>query len=175
MVSTLTTLYPDQPALWSPDRAYRSFLRRPATVDMREAGWPPIAFILLNPSTADEKRDDPTVAKARRYAQAWGYGEVIILNAVAFRATDPRIMRVHSDPVGPLNDEVIGNTVQAVQQAGGTIVCGWGNHGKLRGRDVAMRERLSGLSLRAFPLTKQGEPGHPLYLRRDVQTVPFHP
>ena len=78
MPTTSATLFPGQQALWSADRAYRSFLRRPVDDKAELAAKPPIAFILLNPSTADEVQDDRTVARARRFAAAWGCGEVII-------------------------------------------------------------------------------------------------
>ena len=80
-----------------------------------------MVFVLLNPSTADEIKDDPTVAKSRRHAAGWGYGEVIILNAFAYRATDPRNMKAQPDPIGPKNDQVIQETCAAVVDLGGVL------------------------------------------------------
>ena len=105
MPVTSELLFPGQDTTWSPDRVHRYFLRRPA--GMLDRDKPVIAFVLLNPSTADEVKDDPTVAKCRRYAAGWGYGEVIVLNAFAYRATDPKNMRAHPDPIGPDNDATI--------------------------------------------------------------------
>jgi hypothetical protein len=173
MPTTSATLFPGQQALWSADRAYRSFLRRPVDDKAELAAKPPIAFILLNPSTADEVQDDRTVARARRFAAAWGYGEVIILNAFAFRATNPQLLRVQADPVGAENDAVIVQSVEAVLAAQGTVVCGWGNHAKLYNRSAALRALLAKRTLQAFPLTQQGEPRHPLYLPHDVKRQPF--
>ena len=67
MSGTAATLYPGQDTLWSPDRAYRYFLRRPSLLDL-----PPIAFLLLNPSTADEIHDDPTIRRCRGYGGPLG-------------------------------------------------------------------------------------------------------
>lgn len=169
MPTTSQILYPGEDTLWSPDRAYRYFLRRSVEGDWELSQKPPIAFLLLNPSTADEVKDDPTVNRCRRYATAWGYGEVIILNAFAFRATDPKVMRAHPDPVGPENDRVIAETTKALFDQGGTLVCGWGNHGAFQDRGARIRELLKPYSVQAFPFTKAGEPGHPLYLRKDVE------
>ena len=59
---------------------------------------------MLNPSTADEVKNDPTVERCERRARMWGYGGSIVFNIFAFRATDPKNMRAQSDPVGPDND-----------------------------------------------------------------------
>lgn len=177
-LSTQPILYPKSNTRWSPDRRYRYFLRRPwheqvtqgfADMTIMSEDRPPIAFLLLNPSTADEIKDDPTVARCRRFAVAWGYGEVLILNAFAFRATDPMDMKQASDPVGPQNDQIILESLKAVNCLGGQIVCGWGNHGKHQKRGLALRTLLAGhKGVKCFPVTKQGEPGHPLYLKNSV-------
>lgn len=168
MAVTGSCLFPGRDTLWSPDRAYRYFLRRPVDQDWDLAARPPIGFLLLNPSTADEVRDDPTVKRCRRFAAAWGYGEVLVLNAFAFRATDPKVMRAAADPVGPENDAVIKQTAAALYDLGGILVCGWGNHGTHRDRGQAVRTLLRGYPARAFPHTGAGEPGHPLYLPKDI-------
>ena len=169
MATTNALLFPNQDTLWSPDRTYRYFLRRSVAGDRDLSAKPPIAFLLLNPSTADEVQDDPTVRRCRRYALAWGYGEVIILNAFAFRATNPQLLRTQADPVGPENDRIIKQTAQVVGAQGGTLVCGWGNHGGFRARGKALRSLLKGYPAQAFPFTGTGEPGHPLYLPKAVR------
>ena len=161
------SFYPGTHSLWSPDRQHRYFLRRPA-VTAEDRAKPPMAFIMLNPSTADEVKDDPTVAKSRRYAKSWGFGEVIVMNAFAYRATDPKNMRAHPDPVGPDNDEVIRSTVEHIIGRDGIIVCGWGNHGLHLERGAKLRTMLKQFQLHSFPITKQDQPGHPLYLRSTV-------
>ena len=164
--------YPGTHSLWSSDRQHRYFLRRPA-LTAEERAKPPMAFIMLNSSTADEVKDDPTVAKSRRYAAGWGFGEVIVLNAFAYRATDPKNMRAHPDPIGPANDEVTLNTVAHVIDRGGIIVCGWGNHGLHLDRGVALRRLLRPYTLHSFPITKQQQPGHPLYLKASITPLPW--
>ena len=138
---------------------------------------PPIAFCLLNPSTADEAKDDPTVARCRRFAVAWGFGDIIVLNAFAYRATDPKDMKAHAEPVGADNDATIVETVEWVLDQGGQLVCGWGNHGSHLDRSTHLRALLEPFKatgkLFGFPSTKSGEPGHPLYLKNSVELVSF--
>lgn len=184
-------LYPDQNTRFSPCRTWRYFLRRPWQQQI-EQGFvvsdllsdfypnekrPPIAFCLLNPSTADETKDDPTVARCRRFAVAWGFGDIIVLNAFAYRATDPKDMKAHAEPVGEENDETIIKTVDWVLSQDGQLVCGWGNHGSHLDRSTKIRRLLEPYQPTArvmgFPLTKSGEPGHPLYLRNSVEIVSF--
>jgi hypothetical protein len=126
------------------------------------------AFIGLNPSTADETNDDPTVRRMRRFAMDWGYGELWVLNAYAWRATDPRALRQNlSQAVGPLNNEyVIGAAHYAAR-----VVAAWGNHcDELRAHSIRQLVRGADKSLYHLGLTKIGQPRHPLYLA--ASTVP---
>src|SRR5918998_3116048 len=86
-------------ARFSPDRRYRYELWR------RWGDGPALCnFLLLNPSTADERADDPTVARCVRRARAWGLDALVVTNLFSIRATDPRARRGVEDPVGPDND-----------------------------------------------------------------------
>ena len=68
----------------------------------------PVAnFLMLNPSTADEVKLDPTCSRARGYAERWGYGALVVTNVFAWRATDPAQLKAARDPVGPANDRAI--------------------------------------------------------------------
>jgi len=115
-------------------------------------------MIGLNPSTADEYEDDPTVRRCLGYAERWHFGGLVMLNAFALRSTDPKALRQHSDPVGPQNDAAL------AQVCGGAslIVAAWGNGGLLRGRGEELIARIP--AMRCFGLTSQGQPRHPLYL-----------
>ena len=97
-----------------------------------------MAFIGLNPSTADEIKNDSTVTRCENFAFEWKYGGVFMLNIFAFRATDPRRMKAAPDPVGPDNDAYI----LRVADKAGLIVAAWGNHGAYMYRDLAVRELL---------------------------------
>lgn len=123
----------------------------------------PVAnFLMLNPSTADEKVLDPTCMRARDYAERWGYGALLVTNVFAWRATDPAAMRAAADPVGEGNDAAILRAARKAQ----LVVCAWGNHGLHRGRAGAVQQMLrgAGLALHVLRLNANGEPAHPLYL-----------
>ena len=115
---------------------------------------------MLNPSTADELKLDPSCTRARRYAEAWGYGSLIVTNVFGWRSTDPNGMKAVKDPVGAGNDEAI---VRAAQESE-IVVCAWGNHGAFLERSSRIRELLKNRKLHALRVNANGEPAHPLYL-----------
>lgn len=126
-------------------------------------------FLMLNPSTADEAKLDPTCARARAYAEAWGYGALIVTNVFGWRSTDPRALARVRDPVGTGNDAAI---LRAAKEAD-LVVCAWGNHGGDRGRLVEELLRKEKTQLHALKLTGSGQPGHPLYLRKSLKATPW--
>lgn len=153
---------PQGGAVFSPCRRWRFVLWRPTA---RDGGKGTVAFIGLNPSTADELVNDPTVTRCLNFAAVWGYAGMVMLNAFAFRATDPRVMRRAPDPVGFENDAAL---VGFARMANLVIAC-WGNHGRHRGRSAAVQRLLAAevptLRLHCLGITGSGEPKHPLYLR----------
>ncbi len=122
-------------------------------------------FVGLNPSTADEQNDDPTIRRCIAFAQAWGYEGLCMTNLFAFRATDPVDMVSADDPVGPDNDQ----TLRDLAQSAGVVVAAWGVNGIYRGRDQAVRAMLP--NLHYLKLTRNGHPGHPLYLPKILTPV----
>jgi hypothetical protein len=92
-------------AIFSPCRKWRYVLWRIwEPVDKFLEGERMIVFIGLNPSTADEHKNDPTVSRCVRMARDWGFPGMFMLNAFAYRATDPQVMKVAMGPVGAMND-----------------------------------------------------------------------
>jgi hypothetical protein len=163
----------EKPAVFSPDRKFRYTLRRiwPAGIWPTEGGAF-VAFIGLNPSTADEVKNDPTVTRCMKYAQKWGYGGMYMLNIFAYRSTDPRELYLQEDPIGGYNDSFI---LQAAQRSGLIVAC-WGNHGNLLSRGWNVIKLLQGAGLRVMrlgSLTIPGQPRHPLYLKGDLLPEPL--
>jgi len=128
-------------------------------------------FVMLNPSTATEVQNDPTVERCERRARALGHGAFRVCNIFAYRATDPRVMRAAPDPVGPLNDAAI---VAGADWAD-AVVCAWGTHGAHldRGRTVEDLLRATRKPLHHLGLSKGGFPKHPLYISYDRQPEPW--
>ena len=152
-------------ALYSSCGQYRYRLTR------RWGAGPVLVWIMLNPSTATEERNDPTIARCEGRARRGGFGGVEILNLFAFRATRPADLRQAEDPVGPGNGQVV---LEGAARAG-MILCGWGVHGSLRDAGAQMRETLNarGLVLHTLGLTKAGHPRHPLYVGNAVVPQPW--
>ncbi len=128
-------------------------------------------FVMLNPSTATEVQNDPTVERCERRARALGFGAFRVCNIFAWRDTDPRQMRAAPDPVGPENDAAIVDGCTWADQ----IICAWGTHGAHldRGPQVEALLRATGLPLYHLGLTKAGHPKHPLYTAYAVQPEPW--
>lgn len=133
----------------------------------RWAEGPHVLFIMLNPSTADAENDDATIRKCIAYAKRWGFGALCVGNLFAFRATDPMEMKAASDPIGPENDA----SLAKLARSAGVIVAAWGVHGSHMGRATAVAKTLP--TIKALHITKDGSPGHPLYLKSDAQPHPF--
>lgn len=154
------------PATFSDDRRYRYVLRRIWDTEKNVAN-----FIMLNPSTADERTLDPTLRRCARYAMDWGLGGMVITNLFALRATDPLDMKASLDPIGPENDRYIAECAREAR----IVVVGWGAHGGWINRDEEVKALLRGAHVNAYALkvTKDGHPGHPLYLRRDAHLTRF--
>jgi hypothetical protein len=144
-------------AIYSDCEAYRYELTRVWDAAGRKA-----LFVMLNPSTATEVQNDPTVERCERRARALGFGAFRVCNIFALRQTDPKVMRAHPEPIGPANDAAILDGCAWAD----TIVCAWGTHGDHldRGRHVETLMRGTGAPLHTLGLTRQGHPRHPLYI-----------
>jgi hypothetical protein len=154
-------------ANFSPCRLYRYALWRewgaePGSVD---CGY--VLFVGLNPSTADETNDDPTIRRCIAFARAWGFSGICMANLFAFRATDPADMLAAADPVGVENDDWL----ERLAESAGLVVAAWGVHGTYMGRDARVKERIP--DMHYLRLTKDGHPGHPLYLPKTLTPQPF--
>lgn len=129
------------------------------------------AFVMLNPSIADAEQDDPTIRRCIGFAKSWGCGGIVVVNLFAWRSTDPKQLKSIIDPVGPENDRHIRRVLETCSPR----ICAWGNHGTLRRRDEAVKAIIRGVATGAecLRLSKDGHPGHPLYLPADSVLLPF--
>jgi hypothetical protein len=126
----------------------------------------PFAMIVgLNPSTADEVKDDPTLTRCINFAKSWGYGGVCMTNLFAYRATDPKDMKAQNDPIGANNDIWLNKLANDA----GIVVAAWGNDGRYLSRSKMVVEMLP--NLHYLKMNKSGEPAHPLYLKADLIPV----
>lgn len=154
-------------AVFSPCGAYRYLLWRLPSPRAAVLGMG-----MLNPSTADERADDPTVARCRRIAAQAGHANLLVWNLFAYRATAPADLKRAAEPVGPENDAAI---ALALGLSGRTVLA-WGNHASHRGRGDEVLARLPpNMPVAALGLTQQGHPRHPLYLATTVRPRRWRP
>lgn len=155
-------------ATFSPDRKYRYRLSRTWNENA-----PALMWLLLNPSVADESRDDPTIRRCIGYSMNWGYGGLIIHNLFAYRSTypDELVSMWCQDPVGIDNDAAISQDARGRQ-----ICCGWGNKVvtlKLQARLKSIAPLVDVRDLYHLKLTHLKQPQHPLYLHSRLTMQPF--
>lgn len=173
MTATTPTIL--RSAIVSRDGRYRYHLHR----RVPGGGDRVATFVMLNPSTADDRRDDPTIRRCLGFARAWGCGELHVVNLFGARATDPRALRGLDDPVGPGNRAWVLRAVDAAGSIGdpggaGLVVCAWGNHGTYRDQDRAVLGWIGGRrDLLALGPTRLGNPRHPLYAPAGAELVPW--
>ena len=134
-----------------------------------EPSGPKALVVMLNPSTATELANDPTIERVERRVQRMGFGAYRVCNLFAWRATEPKRLLATAAPVGPENDDVL----VAACQWGDLIVCGWGNHGEFDGRGMAVEAMLRRTCrpLSHLGLTRKGHPRHPLYVPYSVAPI----
>ena len=126
-----------------------------------------VLFIGLNPSTADEKKDDPTIRRCINYAQSWGFGGLQVANLFAYRATKPTKLRYVENPVGDDNDQQL---IKLSKMADLTVAA-WGNEGVLFNRDKQVIKLIP--NLMCLKINKSGQPAHPLYQKKDIEYISY--
>lgn len=131
-----------------------------------------IVFVMLNPSTAEEHKNDPTIRRCMEFAHAWQFGSIEVVNLFAYRTTYARELLKVDDPVGEENNRYL---CQAVERCSSVLV-GWGANGILLGRDQQVMKLLVHLMKNVYclGLTKGGHPRHPLYVKGDTHMTSFN-
>lgn len=150
-------------AIFSKCGTYRYLLWRFWGRGLTSCAWPMVGWVMLNPSTADERLLDPTLTRCRvRSMAVSGVFGMVVANLFALRSTDPKALQRHIDPVGRENLSAI----ETLARIASPVICGWGSHGSLegRGRGVSRLLAAHGADLRCLGTTKEGHPRHPLYV-----------
>jgi hypothetical protein len=163
----MTTLFDakiESGALFSPCRTWRYTLWRTWN-DGPDARL--CAFIGLNPSTADETENDPTIRRCISFAKSWGYDGLVMLNIFAFRATLPEDMKAAIDPVGPHNNHIL----EQYSDKSSLVIAAWGKHGDYLDRAKAVASMIP--NLHCLTVNNDGSPRHPLYVSGKTMPTPW--
>jgi hypothetical protein len=128
-------------------------------------------IVMLNPSTASELRNDPTIERCERRTRQLGFGGFTVTNLFAWRATDPKDLRRAAAPIGGQNDRILKDHAAGAD----AVLAAWGVHGAHLDRhlEVAKILRAAGTSLFHLGLTKEGHPRHPLYVPYATPLTPW--
>ena len=152
-------LFANDGAFFSEDGKYRFALWR-----RWDNTKPLIMFIGLNPSTANQTEDDPTIRRVKRFASDWGFGGVYMLNLFPYVTPYPKEL-IHC---GEFEQKVNDDWIKKTEFMCGKVICAWGNF-KVDGRDKEVLRMLK--SAYALVLNKDGSPRHPLYVKADIEPV----
>lgn len=151
-------------ALFSPCRQYRHVLWRRWN---KEKSY--VLIIGLNPSTANENEDDPTIRRCKKFASDWGYGAIYMVNLFDYCATKPKDMLNFNNPCSDENNTYI----KALAENAGLILCAWGTNGNHKDRDSEVKKLLNIYELNCLGLNSNGTPKHPLYIKADKELEAF--
>lgn len=163
---------------FSPCRRYRYTLWREwdehwglLDADPGQQGY--LMVIGLNPSTADETQDDPTIRRCIGFAKRWGFGALCMTNLFAWRNTDPLKMKVVGEPIGYDNDRWL----KSCATSAGMVLAAWGKHGSHLGRASRVFGSINNafVVVHALKINKDGSPQHPLYVPKDTIPVIYTP
>lgn len=154
----------------SEDGLYRYSLQR-TWKRFGQAGH--LAFVMLNPSTADAEVDDPTIRRCMGFARSLGYDGINVLNLYAFRATKPVDLWKADEPTGgKTNDDLLREVLR--QGKARPVIAAWGANAK-PDRVAEFMSWKGSEHVLALGFTKAGAPRHPLYLRADSQPLVYRP
>lgn len=133
------------------------------------ADGPQVLFLMFNPSTADHRRDDPTLKRCIRFARVWHFGRLAVANLFAYRTPSPHVLTQAKAPVGRYNARWIRHLVNESQ----LVIVAWGNGGSFRRRDKTVMGLLT--AAKCLGITKKRAPRHPLYVPIGTLPVDFPP
>ena len=132
-----------------------------------------MVFIMLNPSTADDREDDPTIRRCMHYARREQCGRLTVVNLFAARSTNPDHLDCFIDPIGSDNDRYIR---EALEEAD-IRVAAWGawydTGGLMRQRLQAVSQDFYRWDFVCLGKSRTGQPAHPLYKRNDQPLIPW--
>lgn len=157
-------------ANFSEDRKYRYTLKI-----VFDASLPVLPVVGLNPSIADEKRDDPTVRRWIGYARQWGFGGILVLNLFAIVSTDPKKLLEVEDPVGPLNTLMRWQSeFMNLDPVPEWALASWGKvPRKLKAREDTVYLAVPIVEWRCLKMNADLSPAHPLYLSKTLKPIPW--
>tara|TARA_B100000212_G_C27310057_1_gene505325 strand:+ start:244 stop:795 length:552 start_codon:yes stop_codon:yes gene_type:complete len=172
----------DWSCLFSDCRSYRWSLDLKISLSKKE-----IIFIGLNPSKTNQFFLDKTTKKIIKICNKYNYGKIKLINLFGLVSTSPKLLKMHNDPIGYLNNIVIENNINYWSKSMNCdLWIGWGNKGTLFDRDIQVYKiikkyislKKKKFSIKTEPLlinkTKHNNPMHPLYCPDNARLFKFN-
>jgi len=132
-----------------------------------DSSLPVVAFVGLNPSTADHRDDDPTTRICVNYAKRWGFGTLLLGNLFSYRSTDPDNLSFIEDPIGPRADRYLYRILREAD----LVICCWTSRGRMGGRDLSVYKKID--NPHCLAILSDGSPGHPLYKSASLRPIRY--
>ena len=134
---------------------------------------PQVTFVMLNPSKANDKDNDPTLTRCINFAKSWNkYGSLEVVNLFAYRSPEPHKLCQVYDPVGSENNSYI----QVATERAALIILAWGTgkYPRIKNRSEEVISLIYGQQpLHCLKLTKDKDPHHPRGLKKNIQPIIF--
>jgi hypothetical protein len=135
-----------------------------------------VAFVMLNPSDADAKEDDPTLRRCIGYAKTWGYGRLLVVNLFSVIGSDPKALKLHEQP-DLFGDRVNEAVLEDVLTSADLVVCAWGAHTRIGhvSEQLLALARNHRVELHRLDSNADGSPTHPLFLSKELRPEKWDP
>jgi len=156
------SLFNDNGALFSECRKYRYYLWR-----IWDYNKPLVMFVGLNPSTANESQDDPTIKRVKSIANNLGYGGIYMMNCFPYISTNPDDLKEFE------NTDENDRYLSVISLSCKDVIFAWGNFKIVTesGRDKELKQMFP--NALALHINKNGSPKHPLYCKSDIKPVKY--
>ena len=122
-----------------------------------------LLYLMLNPSIADEKKDDPTIRRLISFTKKFNYGGFLVGNIFTTITPNPKEID-RSKEISDKNFKELFKLINKVDQ----IIYAWGN-------TVEEPQLLKELVLnpKCFGKNLNGTPKHPLYLPKNSKLIAY--
>jgi hypothetical protein len=137
---------------------------------------------MLNPSTADDEKNDPTISRLCSLTKNAGFDRLLVLNLLGVRATNPKDIWLHEDPVGIENWKTWDSVLKELIPGRDRISIAWGRAPICRYYlqrfipilvTAAHHLKVWKEPLMTWVENLDGSPRHPLYISNNTKLQPY--
>lgn len=142
-----------------------------------------MVFVMINPSTADEKDNDRTIEKCIKIAENNQCTDVYVVNLFPLRTKDVKevdhyMKNTAASDVRPFADENDRHIEEVLGMLNAEIVVAWGAYNKIDSTKILainFFKKHRGYQFKCLGVNKDGSPKHPLFLKATTPLIEFIP